>query len=76
MIEFRELTTIQDRFYLEYNQISNNHTETIDFVVSWCLRENVEIETLAAIVKSNTIFKTILFREAKTLNFLKKELDK
>lgn len=73
MIEIKDLTTIQDRFYAEYNSISNLETETIDYIVSWCLRENVEIETLAAIVKSNTVFKAILLKEAKTLNFIKKE---
>lgn len=72
MIEIKELTTVQDRFYSEYN-LANSQVEIIDFMVSWCLRENVEIETLASIVKSNTIFKSTLLREAKTLNFIRKD---
>jgi hypothetical protein len=69
-----ELSTLQDRFYSDLNKMSpNNFTEYIDFVTDWCFKEKIEVETVASIIKSNTIFKSLILKEGRDLNMIKKE---
>jgi len=69
-----ELSTLQDRFYTDLNNLSPNTVhEYIDFVTNWCFKEKIEIETIASVIKSNTVFKSLLLKEGKDLNMIKKE---
>jgi hypothetical protein len=74
LIDLKEFSSLQDRFYQEVDTAtSNSQMEIIDFIVHWCDKQNIEIESIASLVKANAVFKSILLREAKVLNFIKKE---
>jgi hypothetical protein len=75
VINVNDFSTLNDRFYNDLNQsqTSNNGVEVIDFIVTWCAKANVEVESIASLVKANNAFKGTLLKEAKVLNLMKKE---
>lgn len=50
----------------------NNNIEYIDAVVEYCARNNIEIETAAAIIKSSPLIKGKIQIEAENLNIMHK----
>jgi hypothetical protein len=47
-------------------------TDYMDAIVYYCDKNNIEIETVAAIIKSNSKFKAIIQNEGEDLNLLPK----
>lgn len=61
------------RFYNEIESIVvEMKTDYMDAIVHYCDKNNVEIETIASIVKSNSKFKAIIQNEGEDLNLLPK----
>lgn len=58
------------------NQIDHycymNDIEYIDGVISWCEKNNVEVEYIAELIKQNENFKLKIQYEAEELNILEK----
>jgi predicted metallopeptidase len=52
--------------------VSKHNISYIDAVVLYCEKNNIEIESLAKLIKSNTMLKAKLQLEAESLNFLPK----
>lgn len=52
--------------------VSKNNISYIDAVILYCEKNNIEIESLAKLIKSNTILKAKIQTEAESLNFLPK----
>ena len=74
MINVSDFSTLNDRFYNDLNSLgTNNQIEIIDFVVTWCARANVEVESIASLIKSNTAFKSNVLKEAKFLKMIKQD---
>lgn len=48
------------------------NVEYIDAIIHWCVRNNLEIEYAAEIIKKNAVLKSKLQIEAENLNFMKK----
>lgn len=44
----------------------------IDAVIHYCEKNNIELETAGAMIKTSTVLKTKVQREAENLNFLAK----
>ena len=47
-------------------------TDYMDAIVHYCEKNNIEIETIASIIKSNSKFKAIIQNEGEDLNLLPK----
>lgn len=47
-------------------------TDYMDAIVHYCDKNNIEIETVASIIKSNSKFKAIIQNEGEELNLLPK----
>lgn len=47
-------------------------TDYMDAIVHYCDKNNIEIETVASIIKSNSKFKAIIQNEGEDLNLLPK----
>lgn len=47
-------------------------TDYMDAIVHYCEKNNIEIETVASIIKSNSKFKAIIQNEGEDLNLLPK----
>lgn len=61
-----------EKFAEDIKQISEKlKIETIDAVLEYCHRNNIEVETAAEIIKRNIELKTIIQGEAKKLHQLK-----
>ena len=52
--------------------VSKYNIPYIDAVVLYCEKNNIEIESLAKLIKSNTMLKAKIQTEAEKLNFLPK----
>ena len=52
--------------------VSKHNISYIDAVVLYCEKNNIEIESLAKLIKSNTMLKAKIQTEAESLNFLPK----
>lgn len=65
------LTT--ESFSLEIERLVKNYNlDYIDAITHFCEKNNVEIETVASIVKSNLRIKSRIQSEAENLNYLPK----
>lgn len=52
--------------------VSKHNISYIDAVVLYCEKNNIEIESLAKLIKTNNMLKAKLQLEAESLNFLPK----
>lgn len=60
-----------DNFYKEIDKLVKNHNLTyMDAIVYYCERNEVEIETAAAMIKGNFRIKSQIQQEGEQLNFL------
>lgn len=60
-----------DNFYKEIDKLVRNHNLTyMDAIVYYCERNEVEIETAAAMIKGNFRIKSQIQQEGEQLNFL------
>jgi len=60
-------------FVLEIEMIvKEKHCEYMDAIMIYCERNNMEVETVADIIKHNSILKAKLQIEAESLNMMKK----
>lgn len=60
-----------DNFYKEIDKLVKNHNLTyMDAIVYYCERNDVEIETAAAMIKGNFRIKSQIQQEGEQLNFL------
>ena len=50
----------------------NNRVDYIDAVVSWCEKNKIEVEYVAAIIKKDPVLKSKLQIEAEDMNIIKK----
>jgi hypothetical protein len=70
-----EKTINADSFFIEIEKIvqrSDKSITFIDAVVYWCEKNDIEIETIASIIKNNAKFKSTIQYEGEELNFLPK----
>jgi hypothetical protein len=54
------------------NIVSNGNVDYMDAVITYCEKNNLEIETAASMIKSNSKMKSKLQAQAELLNFLPK----
>lgn len=60
-------------FVIEIEMIvKNKNCEYMDAVILYCERHNIEVETIAALIKHNAILKARLQYEAENMNMMKK----
>lgn len=60
-----------DNFYREIEKLVANHNLTyMDAIVHFCEKNELEIETAAALVKGNFRFKSQIQQEGETLHYL------
>ena len=60
-------------FYKDVESLVNNHILSyMDAVVYYCEKNDIEIETAGALVKSNFRFKSYIQQEGETLRYLPK----
>ena len=60
-----------DSFYKEIDKLVKNHNLTyMDAIVYYCERNEIEIETAAAMIKGNFRIKSQIQQEGEQLNFL------
>ena len=59
------------KFNYEIDKMCNNNVDYIDAVVTWCERNNVDVEVLAGVIKKDPVIKSKLQADAENLNFLK-----
>ena len=60
-------------FYKDVESLVNNHNLSyMDAVVYYCEKNDIEIETAGALVKSNFRFKSHIQQEGETLHYLPK----
>jgi hypothetical protein len=63
----------KDNFFVEIDNLEKNYNiSTMEAIVYYCERNNLEIETAAAMIKSNARVKSRLQSDAENLNFLPK----
>ena len=63
-----------ENFINEIHRLVNDHNlDVMDAVIHYCEKTGVEIETAAAIIRSNPRIKSRLQSEAEDLNFLPKK---
>ena len=63
----------KDLFLREIDKLTSNHgMNTIDAVIFYCERNNIEIETAASLIKNNIKIKSKITVDAENLNFLPK----
>ena len=55
----------------EIERFTRQGVDVIDAVCHWCAENNVDIETVAAIIKKDAVLKSKLQIEAENLNILK-----
>lgn len=71
-IQFNKITSSK-RFYKEINDLVEKHDmDYIDAVLHFCQINNVEIESVASIIKNNLNFISVIQAEAEQLNYLPK----
>jgi len=59
------------KFNNEIVKMCRNNVDYIDAVVTWCERNNVDVEVLAGVIKKDPVIKSKLQADAENLNFLK-----
>lgn len=65
--------TSSSNFSLEIEELVTKHNITyMDAIILFCEKNNVEIESIASLVKNNSKVKFKLQEEAESLNFLPK----
>jgi hypothetical protein len=63
----------KDNFFVKIDNLEKNYNiSTMDAIVYYCEKNNLEIETAAAMIKSNARIKARLQSDAESLNFLPK----
>lgn len=69
-LDFSKLTT-SDNFYREVDKLVKTHSmKYIDAVVYFCEKNNIEIEVVASMIRSNGRIKSHIQCEGEELNFL------
>lgn len=67
------ITTKAKEFYESIEEIVWKYDiEYIDAIVMYCDKNNIEVESIAALIKNNEYFKSKIQIEAENLNFLPK----
>jgi Phage late-transcription coactivator len=59
------------KFNNEIDKMCRNNVDYIDAVITWCERNNVDVEVLAGVIKKDPVIKSKLQADAENLNFLK-----
>jgi hypothetical protein len=59
------------KFNHDVDKMCNNNVQYIDAVVTWCTRNNLDIEVVAAVIKKDPVIKAKLRADAENLNFIK-----
>lgn len=68
-----QLVNNSHTFFLEVIRIANNsNLSYIDAIIHYCTINEVEIEVVAKLIKTNPTLKTLVENEGQSLNFLKK----
>jgi hypothetical protein len=70
------LDSPEKRFQKEVDTIVAGGTDYVDAVISWCEKNNIEVEFAATLIRSNSAFKSKMLDAAKQLNFIQKKADK
>jgi len=60
-----------NKFNHDVDKMCNNSVDYIDAVITWCERNNVDVEAIANIIKKDPVIKSKLQADAENLNFLK-----
>lgn len=64
---------LNQNFILEVNRLVAQGLDYMDAVLHYCEKNNIEIEAVAPIIKSNPKIKSGLRQSAENLNFMPKE---
>lgn len=72
-IIIQEKTGLNDNFITEINKLVTSGLDYMDSIVYYCEKNNIEIESVVPIIKSNVKIKSGLRIEAENLNFLPKK---
>ena len=60
-------------FYTEIETMCiTDNIDAIDAILIWCERNNFEVESVASMIKENSVMLSKITEEAENLNFLKK----
>ena len=59
------------KFNHDVDKMCNNNVEYIDAVVTWCNKNNLDIEVVAGAIKKDPVIKAKLQADAENLNFIK-----
>lgn len=65
-----QLDSPEKRFYKEVEAIVAGGADFVDAVISWCNRNNIELEFAATMIRSNPSLKTKMLGAAQDLNFI------
>lgn len=68
------LDSPEKRFHREVESIVATGTDYVDAVISWCERNNMELEFAATLIRSNSAFKAKMLGAAQELNFIPKKV--
>lgn len=52
--------------------VESQHLNYIDAIILWCENHNIEVESIAGIIKTNHKFRNKVKKNAESLNFLPK----
>ena len=64
------LDSPEKRFHKEVEAIVATGTDYVDAVITWCEKNNIELEFAATMVRSNSSFKARMLESAERLHFV------